>query len=305
VTAEEKEFGLLVLSRRLSRFFTIAYIPFGPALDPVTDRGDFLRALAAAVKPHLPRNTLFLRFDIPWEKNGGSPGQGGRIPRKTRDDIQPPSTVMVDLTPDEEKILGAMKSKTRYNVRLAAKKGVTVREGTDADIDAWYELYRETGRRDRIAIHSREYYRDLFKLSAAHGGKAPMVKLLLADAEGKLLAGNVVIFWRTSSVYLYGASSGEKRNLMPAYALQWEAMRMAKAAGCVSYDLYGVPPHPDPDHPMFGLYQFKTGFSERVVERWGTWDVPYRAAGYALYMAAEKGRMFFFRTLKKRAGRTA
>ena len=91
-----------------------------------------------------------------------------------------------------------------------------------------------------------------------------MVTLLTARHEGDLLAGNICIFWKKRGVYLTGASSNAKRNLMATYALQWEAMQRAKVAGCVEYDLYGIPPDPDPGHPMFGLYQFKTGFSDRV-----------------------------------------
>ena len=121
------------------------------------------------------------------------------------------------------------------------------------------------------------------------------MKLLLARHEGDLLAGNIVAFWKTRAAYLYGASSGMKRNLMPTYALQWEAIRMAREAGCTSYDLYGVPPQPDPGHPMFGLYQFKTGFSDRVLQRWGTWDAPFRPLLYASYRAAEAARMFYYR----------
>ena len=82
-------------------------------------------------------------------------------------------------------------------------------------------------------------------------------------------------------MYLTGASSGEQRNLMPTYALQWAAMRMAKAAGCETYDLYGCPPAADESHPMFGLFQFKTGFSPSVTERWGTWDAPLDRLSYA------------------------
>jgi lipid II:glycine glycyltransferase (peptidoglycan interpeptide bridge formation enzyme) len=301
VHAGSAAFGLLVLLRRLGRLFHIAYVPFGPTYDPREGRGGLLRSLAAALRPHLPCTTLFLRFDLPWEKTGESPGADAGSPRKTADDIQPAATVIVDLTPSEDQILSAMKEKTRYNVRLAAKKGVAVREGTDADMDAWYELYRETGRRDRIAIHSKAYYAALFSCARRYEGRAPVVKLLLAEGGGRLLAGNIVLFWRDSSVYLTGASSGEMRNLMPTYALQWEAMKMAKAAGCASYDLYGVPPSPDPACPMSGLYQFKTGFSNRIVSRWGTWDVSFLGFPYALYMAAEKARMFFFRRLRKRA----
>ena len=294
-------FGILVLTRRLFRLFSIAYVPFGPALDPVSERGDFLSSLARAVRPHLPPSTLFLRFDLPWARAGEAPVSRDRPRlRKSAADMQPASTVVVDIRPPLEQVIGAMKSKTRYNVRLASKKGVQVEEGGTGDFDAWYSLYQETARRDRIAIHSRGYYRDLLQGSQGYPGAKPAVKLLLARHEGDLLAGNIVTLWKSRAAYLYGASSGEKRNLMPTYALQWEAIRLAREAGCSSYDLFGVPPKPDPDHPMFGLYQFKTGFSECVLERWGTWDVPYLSALYVLYRIVEAARMYYYRSIKKR-----
>lgn len=293
-------FLLLVLTRRLARAFRLAYVPFGPTFDPGTGRGTFLAELARALRPHLPPGTFLLRFDLPWAR-GGEPPEGPGV-RKAADDIQPASTVVVDLRPGEDGILAAMKPKTRYNVRLAAKKGVTVEEGTVADLPAWYELYRETSARDRIAIHSLPYYRGLFETAAARaaaGGAAPAVKLLLAKAGGKLLAGNIVLFWRNAAVYLTGASSGEQRNLMPTYALQWEAIRLAKAAGCETYDLYGCPPAAEESHPMYGLYQFKTGFSPEVTIRSGTWDVPLAGIPCAGYAAAERLRMWWYRTARK------
>ena len=296
-----RTFGLLVLSRRFFRLFSIAYVPFGPVVDPVQSRGELLSALARGLRSHLPRVTLFLRFDLPWPKGGEAPGASGR-PRatKARSNMQPPDTVIVDITPPLEQVLASMKPKTRYNVRLAGKKGVTVSEGSPEDLDQWYALYEVTSGRDRIAIHSRAYYKGLFEASRSYPGVKPTVKLLLARLDRELLAGNIVAFWKRRAVYLYGASSGEKRNLMPTYALQWEAIRMAREAGCTSYDLYGVPPLPDPGHPMFGLYQFKTGFSDRLLERWGTWDVPFRPLLYALYLAAEAVRMFYYRNIRKR-----
>jgi len=301
------EFPLLVLTRRIARAFRLAYVPFGPTFDPGAGRGGFLAGLARVLRPHLPRGTFLLRFDLPWVMAGESPRGPGL--RKAADDIQPASTVIVDLRPDEDGILDAMKSKTRYNVRLAEKRGVTVEEGTTADLEGWYALYRETSARDRIAIHSLPYYRGLFEAAAgraASAGVAPAVRLLLARADGKLLAGNIVLFWRKAAVYLTGASSGEQRNLMPTYALQWAAMRMAKAAGCETYDLYGCPPAADESHPMFGLYQFKTGFSPLLVQRWGTWDAPLNRPVHAAYAAAERLRMWWFRVARKRiAGRHA
>ena len=212
-------------------------------------------------------------------------------------DVQPPHTVVVDLSPEPEAILSAMKSKTRYNIRLAEKKGVKVREALPGEFEAWYELYRETGRRDRIAIHSASYYREL--LNAGYPGDRPSILLLVATHEGDLLAGNIVSFWKDGATYLYGASSGRKRNLMPTYALQWDAMIRARRLGCVRYDLFGIPPEPSPSEPMFGLYQFKTGFSQNVVKRWGSWDVPYRSLPYLAYRSAETVRAFYFRRLKK------
>jgi len=296
-----------VLTRRIARLFRIAYVPFGPIRDPGTDRGAFLEALARSLRPQLPRGTFLLRFDLPWPKAGEPPRAAGL--RKARDDIQPASTVVVDLRPTEDEILASMKPKTRYNVRLAEKRGVTVGEGSGADLERWYALYRETSARDRIAIHACPYYEGLFAVAAgraAAGCTAPAVRLLLALAGGDLLAGNIVLFWKRSAVYLTGASSGEKRNLMPTYALQWAAMRMAKAAGCETYDLYGCPPAADESHPMFGLYQFKTGFSPALTVRWGTWDAPLDGPVHAVYAAAERLRMWWFRVARKRlAGRLA
>jgi lipid II:glycine glycyltransferase (peptidoglycan interpeptide bridge formation enzyme) len=297
------DFGLLVLTRRLARLFSLAYVPFGPAPDPGTGRGEYLAELAAALRPRLPRGTLFLRFDLPWAKSGESPACRKRgVPRvrKSPSDMQPANTVVIDISRPLTDVLGSMKSKTRYNVRLAEKKGVTVTEGGLDDMARWYGIYQETARRDRIGIHSLSYYRGLLLASRDYRGQAADVRLLLAWHEGDLLAGNIVAFWKTRAAYLYGASSGVKRNLMPTYALQWEAITRARAAGCLTYDLYGVPPLPDPGHAMYGLYQFKTGFSERVHQRWGTWDATYHPLLFTLYRAAEAARMFYHRGLKKK-----
>ena len=304
VAAPGRTFGMLVLSRRFFRLFSLAYVPFGPALDPGEGRGELLSSLARALRSHLPGAALFLRFDLPWSRTGENPGvSGSPRARKAASNMQPPDTVIVDITPPLEQVLASMKSKTRYNVRLSDKKGVKVSEGGPDDLDRWYALYEETSSRDGIAIHSRAYYKGLFQEAQNYRGAKPTVKLLLARHEEDLLAGNIVAFWKSRAAYLYGASSGEKRNLMPTYALQWEAIRMARGAGCTSYDLYGVPPRPDPGHPMFGLYQFKTGFSDCLTERWGTWDVPFRPVLYSLYRAAEAVRMFYYRKLRKRLGR--
>ncbi len=301
VRAQGADFTLLVLSRELAAGLTIAYVPFGPTHDPGPDRGAMLSGLAQALRPHLPRLLFALRFDLPWARCGDAPiSPGAPRPVKAPHDMQPASTVIVDIAPGLDAVLAGMKSKTRYNIRLAAKKGVTVEQGNSDDLEAWYAMYQETSRRDRIGIHSRAYYGDLLEAGRAYAGARPDVRLLLARHERGLLAGNIVAFWKQKSAYLYGASSNEKRNLMPTYALQWAAIRLAREAGCTTYDLFGVPPVADPRHPMFGLYQFKTGFSESIVQRWGTWDVPCRVLPYAGYRVAEAMRMYYYRRLKKR-----
>jgi lipid II:glycine glycyltransferase (peptidoglycan interpeptide bridge formation enzyme) len=291
-------FRLLVLSRRLARGFSFAYVPFGPPLDPGERRMELLEDLARALGTSLPADTVFLRYDLPWE-HPPAPAASRWI-RKSRFEIQPASTVVLDLAPDSDALLAAMKPKTRYNIKLAAKKGVEVHEGGDADMDGWHELCRETAKRDGIVIHGLDYYRGLFDAARRYGAGAPVVKLLLARHEGDLLSGNIVIFHGKNAIYLSGASSGRKRNLMPTYALQWASILMAREAGCHSYDFYGIPPRAEENHPMFGLYQFKTGFGGRIVDRPGCWDAPMRHFAFHAFDAAERMRMFFYRNIRKR-----
>lgn len=211
-------------------------------------------------------------------------------------DIQPPDTVLVDLQGSEAEVLGRMKSKTRYNVRLSAKKGVQIRTGSLQDLDTWYELYLQTARRDRISIHGREYYRRLL------ADNPDTTCLLLASDEGEDLAGIFILFHGALGTYLYGASSNNKRNLMPAYGLQWEGMRLARSRGCVAWDLFGIPPSADPAHPMHGLYQVKTGYGGRIVHRYGTWDLVTAPLAYHAFRWYEQIRFYVLRTLRKRLG---
>jgi lipid II:glycine glycyltransferase (peptidoglycan interpeptide bridge formation enzyme) len=296
---------LLVLTRRLSPGAHIAYVPHGPELVGASTNGapGRLAELAAGLAQRLERRPLFVRFDLPFQDAATE----GLV--RAPVDIQPPSTVIVDLRQEEDALLGAMKSKTRYNVRLAGKKEVEVREGAvhapeaeaedvADDLDRWYELYRETADRDRIAIHSAAYYRALFDTAAAY--PEADLSLFVAEHEGELLAGIIVLRFGATATYLYGASSNHKRNLMAPYALQWEAMRRARAAGAAYYDLFGVPPADDPEHPMHGLYRFKTGFGGRILHRAGGWDYPTRRAGYALYRTAERARTVYYKRIRKR-----
>ena len=214
------------------------------------------------------------------------------------DNIQPPDTVLVDLTATEDEILGRMKSKWRYNIRLAEKKGVEVRRGAVKDIEIFYDLYKTTSRRDGIAIHNKEYYLDLLERGQSVASKDTRVDLYIASYQGEPLAAIITLFAGVEAVYLYGASSNSHRNLMPAYLLQWVAIKDAKAAGCKVYDMYGIPPTDDEGHPMHGLYRFKTGFGGKIVHRPGSLDIPLSPL-YGFYVLGERGRNFWYKRVKK------
>lgn len=298
----ELDQDVLAFLRRLPRGLQLLYVPHGPVSAPPADLwGGYLSQVAEGMHRHLPSTCLLVRFDLPWiteRPDAVCPALSDHLERAPAD-IQPPSTVVIDLRPDAEDVLDQMKSKTRYNIRLAGRKGVKVTEGTSADMDAWYAMYQETAVRDRIQVHEPEYYRRFLEAGRTDGSDGTAVRLLLARANGELLAGNLVIFHRDVATYVYGASSNEKRNLMPTYALQWYAMMEAKRRGCLWYDLYGVSPTEDPTHPMHGLYRFKTGFGGRIIHRAGCWDYPYRSLAYRGYRTAESMRKFYFQKVKK------
>jgi lipid II:glycine glycyltransferase (peptidoglycan interpeptide bridge formation enzyme) len=293
---------MLAFLRRLPHGLTLLYVPHGPVHAPAADLwGGYLSQIAEAMRPYIPPSCLLVRFDLPWrvDRPGAAPPSLSDHLERASADIQPASTVVVDLRPSEEDVLDQMKSKTRYNIRLAGRKGVEVTEGTMADMSAWYAMYRETAVRDRIQVHDEEYYRRFLEIGSTETSGHTAVRLYLARADGELLAGNLMVFHGDAATYVFGASSNEKRNLMPTYALQWHAMVEAKRFGCSWYDLYGVSPTEDPNHPMHGLYRFKTGFGGRILHRAGCWDYPYRNLAYRGYRTAESMRNFYFQKVKK------
>jgi peptidoglycan pentaglycine glycine transferase (the first glycine) len=278
--------GAIVLYHKLPLGLgCIAYVPRGPLVawaDSPT-RKELFAALDAAAR----RRRAWACWIEPEVLESGSDAglpQGGIAPlltqlgyRPTARTIQPRSTIVVDISSTEEDILMAMKPKTRYNIRLAERKGVVVREGTMTDVDTFYDLMEETGERDEFGIHTRAYYRMAYELFAPKG----QVALLLAEHEGEPLAGLMVFAVGSKSWYISGASSDRHRNLMPAYAVQWAAIRWAKAQGCTTYDLWGIP---DADEAtleaqfaersdgLWGVYRFKRGFGGDIVRYAGLWE---------------------------------
>jgi lipid II:glycine glycyltransferase (peptidoglycan interpeptide bridge formation enzyme) len=317
-TKSRVEKPLLVLRRRLMPGFALAYVPWGPELpgtyadgisaDGFDTRETALRELAPSLRKLLPRDTVFIRFDIPWYATEESPLPGPPPPFvRSLADVQTPDTVLIDLSCSMDSIHEQMKPKWRYNSRLALKKGVSVNRVGVEQLDVFYGLLKETAQRDGIAIHGAEYYRTLFENAGIGGagtgndypGKKLDIRLYLAEHEGEAIAGIVTLFRGPKAVYLYGASSGKKRNLMAPYALQVKAMEDAKASGCMEYDLYGIPPNNEPSHPMAGLYLFKTGFGGKIVHRPGCWDYPCYNLLYHVYFLAERVRKWLLNRRKR------
>jgi len=257
-----------------------AYIPKGPVVD--WEQQDLVERLFRAIHTEARRHrAAMLRIepelrDTPEHRSrlqalGFTPSSRW---------IQPRTTVWIDLTPDEETMLKRMKQKWRYNVRLAGRKGVVVREGNEEDVEAFIGLMQVTGERKAFGVHAADYYRTFWRMFAPAGRAA----LLLAEFEGEPLAGIMVGRTGKHAYYFYGASGNRRRNLMPSHRLQWEAMRWAKARGCTGYDLWGVPdevaddpdaPIPDPPAGMWGVWRFKRGFGGEVVRYVGAWDRGY------------------------------
>ena len=196
--------------------------------------------------------------------------------------VQFRNTVFVDLRVPEDELLARMKQKTRYNVRLAGRKGVTVRMGGPDDFDMLYRMYAQTAVRDGFVIRHQDYYLDLWNEFYGNG----MLKPLIAEVEGEALAGLMLFVFAGRAWYVHGMSSGGQREVMPAYLLQWEAMRAAKAAGCTSYDLWGAPEVFDESDSMWGVYRFKRGLGGGVARHIGAWDLPVRPWLHWLYTRA-------------------
>jgi lipid II:glycine glycyltransferase (peptidoglycan interpeptide bridge formation enzyme) len=194
--------------------------------------------------------------------------------------------MLSDLAGDEETLLAAMKSKTRYNIGLARRRGVTVRRGGEGDFAAFFGLYAQTGSRAGFGIRSAEYYQDVWRTLLRRGRAV----VILAELEGRPLAGVIPVRFGRTAWYLYGASGDAGREHMPAYLAQWDSIRWAMEQGCERYDWWGGPSVLDESDPLWGVYRFKLGFGARLAPSLGAWDLPVQRARYRLFRRMERWR---------------
>ena len=195
-------------------------------------------------------------------------------------DIQPSKTLILNLKKTEEDLLKAIHQKTRYNIRLAKKKGVEVAEAREGDFDKWWKVMIETSGRDGFRTHGKKYYQEMIRTDK--------VKLYLAKYKDKIIAGNIISFFGDTATYIHGASADEFRNVMAPYALQWHIIREAKNRGCRYYDFYGISEDKWP-----GVTRFKKGFGGEEVNYPGTFDLVFNKFYYNLYRVLRKIRRVF------------
>lgn len=279
---------------------SVAYVPKGPLLDWSDDslREQVLDDLLRRARHH---GAIFLKIDPDVVVRTGGPSPeaiqpaplGGRVAATlaaqgwttSREQVQFRTTVLVDVQRDDEALLAAMKSKTRYNIRLAARHGVRVDVPGDngpplqATLDVLYQLYAETSRRDGFAIRPREYYADAWGSFI----RAGLAQALVASVDDQPVAAVVLFRFAGKAWYMYGMSRAQHRERMPNHLLQWEAMRWARAHGCTAYDLWGAPETFDATDPLWGVWKFKEGFGGQLVQTLGAWDFPLARPWYQIY----------------------
>lgn len=309
------------MSARLSIF----YMPKGPLLDWTSEslRNRVLNDLQAFAKK---QGAIFLKIDpdvvsgtgVPGAGNGATDGLGQTVMSELKkrgwgyssDQIQFKNTVLIDLEPSEEELLKRMKQKTRYNIRLAEKKGVTLRAGKLEDMSMLYKMYAETSVRDGFVIRDEEYYKTVWQIFMANAHslvssiqstpnsqftnhqstnhqstnhQLPSAEPLIAEVNHEPIAAIFIFYFAGRAYYVYGMSRDIHREKMPGYLLQWEAIKRARARGCTVYDLWGAPDVFSESDSMWGVYRFKEGLGGQVVRTLGAWDFAPNPFWYKLY----------------------
>jgi lipid II:glycine glycyltransferase (peptidoglycan interpeptide bridge formation enzyme) len=260
----------------------VAYAPRGPLADDLSasELAAFTRAvdqecrrrrsIAVLIEPETHELPLRLGRSQLWKSN--------------RVNIQPRRTIKVFIGQSDDALLAQMKPKTRYNVRLAERRGVTIRQGSISDVPLFYSLLQETAGRDGFGIHDLAYYEGMLR---SFGDD---IVMLLAEIDHEPAAGLLALRAAGEAIYMYGATRTRFQKHMPAYLIQFAAMQWARDVGCSSYDMWGIPPTDEPvpelsdengngtinvRNGMWGVYRFKQGFGGEIVTYPGMYERIY------------------------------
>ena len=286
--------SLMVWVRKIPIFGNIMYSARGPVCDihnlevlkQITEGAKILakkyNAIVLRIEPDIESSdTIFkdIMIQLGYQIKDDA--------KNFRDEIQPRYVFRLETKGrTEDEIFKAFHQKTRYNVRLATKKGVTIKDGTKEDLKDFHKIMVTTGIRDGFITRPLEYFEKMLDcLGPDH------MKILMAYYDGKPISGVIPIMYGNKTWYLYGASSNEHRNLMPNYLLQWEMIKIALKRHSDIFDLRGVPGIADDSN---GLYRFKKGFGAKYIEFVGEVYIPFKPLTYRLYKISEK----LFRNLR-------
>lgn len=276
---EEKDTTALVLKRSLPLGRSWLYLPRGP----IGDWGEELQKKIIEIAEE--ENAIFVRIDPAFaEASAGAAQLKSSSWRKSEREVQPRNTLILDLAKSAEELLADMHQKTRYNIRLAQKKGVQVRFSRDvADIEHFLRLSRDVSERTTFSYHPGEYYREIMR--------AGLAELALAELHGEVLAAHILISFGDIVTYVHGASSSKQREVMAPHLLQWETIKRAKERGYKKYDFFGVAPEgADENHPWAGVTRFKLGFGGQRVDYIGAYDLVLNEGLYHVFNAARRLR---------------
>jgi lipid II:glycine glycyltransferase (peptidoglycan interpeptide bridge formation enzyme) len=268
----------------------ILYAPRGPVLD--TQDTELVTAFCGFIRQEARKmGAILVKIDppVPVEDAAGEANlrsAGFRlVTAEGFGGTQPKAVMQLDLDKTEDDLMASFHQKWRYNIRLAEKKGVTVRPDCPrSDLPAFYELLRETCKRDGFLVRDLSYFENMWDALVPAG----YMRLCMTYLDDRPIAGAIVYIFGDKAMYTYGASSNEHRNVMPNHLMQWTLIQWARQSGCKWYDFRGVSPRrdaSDEDH-LQGLNRFKAGFSPRYVEYIGEYDMPLSPTLYWLWTAA-------------------
>ncbi len=272
--------------------YTMMYSPRGPVCD-IHDTQTLRTLIENAKQLAKKHKSYVLKLDPDIEREDrdfarivAELGLRAKNDSKNFEGIQPRFVFRMNIKgKTQEELLQSFHQKTRYNINLATRKGVTVELGTKKDIPEFHRIMLETGLRDKFVIRSPEYFEKMYDcLGPAH------LRLYVARFNGKVVAGTLAVLYGNKCWYLYGASSNESRNVMPNYLLQWEMIKWAQEEGCDIYDFRGVSGDLDESNPLYGLYKFKKGFNGNFTEFIGELDYVFNPF---IYFVVEKGEKVF------------
>lgn len=303
----EQDVTLLVLIRRIG-VVSLAYVPFGPAIDTLTcDVSSYLRQLSHALKAFLPWHTIYIRYDLPWNQDEKEEYQeltGSNI-RSCKESIQPEGTVQIPLEAGYEAVKAGYRERARRNIRKNQALGVTVKSysGDKAEFDAWYEVYRESARRDGFAARPADYIQqfvDWKQYQYPQGTKRRYPELpssnqvegslYLAYLGERLIGGAIIISTADVALYLFG-SSLRIDGVSGSYLIQDYAIQKAIEKGCKIYDLHGISGPEERMAHLDSLRLFKRSFGGKTYYRYPSTDYLYHPFLWFFYSKIELMRL--------------